>query len=145
MFISGLLDTGPAAGLVNLLAFNEARLAMLAENIANYGTPHYRMRQLDVQGFQKALREAMDDKENHPGAPLTIESGREVQTAADGTLTVTPSQQPVENILFHDGSNASIEAQMAALAETGLTQELASTILKNSYVDATRKAIRGTV
>ena len=59
-------------------------------------------------------------------------------------MHVRPSERPLENALHHDGTNASIEEQMAALAETGMMHQLATTLLKGNY-DGLRKAIRGRV
>ena len=58
--------------LVKTLAYNEARLRMIAENVANIHTPGYRTKQLDVRGFQSSLRRALDARggdasQNHDG------------------------------------------------------------------------------
>ena len=129
--------------LVKTLAFNQARLKMIAENVANSETPGYRAKQLDVKAFQQALREALETRQGNLRRPLTVRSGREVTTDEHGVLTVTPSERPVENVLFHDGTNMSIERQMADLAETGMTQELVAALLRGRF-EGLRKAIRGT-
>ena len=54
------------------------------------------------------------------------------------------SLAPVEHSLLHDGTNQSIEQQMAMLAETGMTYDLATMLLNGSY-NGLRKAIRGTL
>jgi flagellar basal body rod protein FlgB len=46
--------------------------------------------------------------------------------------------------LFHDGTNQSLEREMADLAETVMVHETAGTLLRGN-VDGLRKAIRGTV
>ncbi|RJP30591.1 MAG: hypothetical protein C4547_16580 [Phycisphaerales bacterium] len=144
MFISSLTDTGATPALVRTMSFTHARLAMISENVANYGTPHYRPGQLDTRGFQRALRRALDERGGEVSKPLKVESGRQVRTLDDGSIEVTPSKRPVENILFHDDTQASIERQMSDLAETGMTQELMATLLR-SRIDSLEKAIRGTV
>jgi flagellar basal-body rod protein FlgB len=144
MFVSSLLNAGATPALVGTLSFNHQRLKMLAENIANYGTPHYRTKQLDTRAFQRALREALDARRGDPRKPFEVKAGREVVTDERGNLHVAPSEAPGRNILFHDGTNMSIERQMADLAETGMTQELVSALLKGR-VDALKKAIRGTL
>ncbi len=130
--------------LVKSLAFDEARLKVIAENVANAETPGYRAKQLDVAAFRSSLRDAMEARRNDPTAPLEVRAGDEVRTDAQGYLRVTASEKPVENILFHDGTNVSIERQMADLAETGLMHDLATRLLQNR-TDGLRKAIRGTV
>ncbi len=78
-----------------------------------------------------------------PDKPFVVNTG-EVATDSLGLLNVTPSEKPVENILFHDGTNMSLETQMANLAETGMTHQLATALLRGRF-DGLRKAIRGSV
>lgn len=143
-FLEGLTDRGPTPALVKTLAFNEARLRMVSENIANIQTPGYRAKQLDVQGFQQSLRDALELRKKNPNAPFAVENKREVATRPDGTLKVTPSLVPPENILFHDGTNASLERQMAELAELGMVHDAATQLLQKRF-EGLQKAIRGTV
>ena len=144
MFLENLTNRGATPALVNTLAFNEARLRMIAENIANIHTPGYRTKQLDTKAFQKALRVALDNKGSNPKKRFVVQSRGEAETKRDGRLHVSPKLAPVENILFHDGTNQSIERQMANLAETGMMHELTTTLL-SGYFNFVRKAIRGTI
>ena len=144
MYLDNLTNRGVTRALVNTLAFSEARLRVIADNIANIHTPGYRTKQLDTKAFQKALRVALDAKGSDPNKPFVVHSRGEAETKRDGTLQVSPKLAPVENILFHDGTNQSIERQMANLAETGMMHELTTTLLSGSF-NALRKAIRGTV
>lgn len=127
-----------------MLTFNESRLRMLSENIANVHTPGYRAKQLDVRGFQRALREALDARGGDPRKPFVVKGGNEVRTMEDGRLRVTPSRYPVRNLLFHDNTNLSLEQQMSDLAKTGMMHELVTSLLRGRY-EGLRKAIRGTV
>ena len=142
MFVSNITDTGSMPGIVSTLTFNEAKLRMIAENIANNHTVGYRAKQLDRQGFQQALRQSFDERKRRPNAAFVVEAGRQVRTGEGGGLTITPELKPVENILSHDGTNISIEREMADLAETNMSQELMTTLLRGKF-DGLRKAIRG--
>ncbi len=144
MFISSVTDRGATPAIVKMLAFNEVRLKTIAENVANIQTPGYRAKQLDATAFQRSLREALDARTRDPNKPFDVRSGNEVCTDAQGFLRVTPSQKPVDNILFHDGTNSSIEREMADLAETGMTHDLFTALL-NGRINGLRKAIRGTL
>ncbi len=144
MFLSSIANRGVTQALEKTLVFAEARLAMIAENVANIHTPGYRTQQLDVVGFQRALREALDAKGSDPHKRLEVNAGDEIATDETGRLTVRPSLAPVEHSLLHDGTNQSIERQMAMLAETGMTHDLATMLLNGSY-NGLRKAIRGTL
>lgn len=142
MILENLTNRGATPALVNTLTFAEARQRMLAENIANFGTPGFKTRQLDVHGFQKALRRALSEKGGDPNAPFVVESSDQVRSRADGSLSVTPSTRPVQNVLFHDRTNASIERLMSDMAQNAMTHQAATTILQG-YYDGMRKAIRG--
>lgn len=143
MYLENLTNRGTTPTLINTLTFTEARLKTIADNIANVHTPGYRAKHLDVGSFQAALRKAIDTKGSDPKKPFVVES-RQAKSMPGGGLKVTPSEQPVRNVLFHDGTNLSIEREMAELAETGMNHELATTLLNGNF-EGLRKAIRGTV
>ncbi len=144
VFLSTVTDRGATPALLKTMSFTESRLRMIAENVANMETPGYRTKQLDTRAFQSALRAALDARGTNYGKLFVVEAGSEVATNADGTLRVTPSEEPVQNILFHDRTNMSLERQMADLAETGMTHEMAAILLRGNF-SALQKAIRGTV
>ncbi|MCG8407042.1 MAG: flagellar basal body rod protein FlgB [Phycisphaerales bacterium] len=141
MFLSDVTSGGAFPMLEKTLAFTEARNRMLAENIANITTPGYRAKQLDVASFQSALR-AASDKRSERGGSFELGATREFDTNELGHLEVTPSERPVENLLFHDGTNARIELQMSDLAENTMMHQAATELLKG-YYDGVGKAIRG--
>lgn len=144
MLISAITDRGAVPALVKTLAYNEARLRMISENVANMHTPGYRAKRLDGPAFQRALRKALDARGNDPRGALEIKVDGEVKTDLQGRLHVTPQDHPVENVLFHDGTNLSIERQMTDLAETGMMHDLAAALLRDRF-ESLKKAIRGTV
>lgn len=144
MLIPSLTERGAMPALVKTMAFAEERLRVIANNVANVHTPGYRARSLDPAGFQQALRKALVERGGDYSKPLVVNDHREVRTDARGRLQVKPSVHPVQNVLFHDGTNLSLERQMADLAETTMTHETAATLLRTG-VDRIRSAIRGTV
>ena len=141
-FLSAITERGATPALIATVSFNESRLRMLGENIANLHTPGYHAKQLDVRAFQGALKKALDVRRAEPGRPFAVRSGDEVRTDERGALRVTPRETPVENVLFHDGTNASLERQMADLTETEMAHDLAVTLLQDKF-NTLRKAIRG--
>ncbi len=143
MFFENLLNHGSIPALATTLSFTEARHNMIAENIANLGTPDYKSKQLDTQMFQQALGEALDRRAEDPRKPFVLKE-RQFQTGPGGTLKVTPSLRPPDNLLFHDGTNASLEREMADLAENAMTHQMTSTLLRDKFYGL-RKAIRGRV
>jgi flagellar basal-body rod protein FlgB len=142
-FLSTITERGATPALVATMSFSEAKLAALAENVANAQTPGYRAKHLDARAFQTALRDAMEERGGDYRKPLTVDNRREVRTDSLGRLTFRPTEHPVENVLFHDGTNSSLERQMAEVAETGMTYGMSASFLRGEF-DGLRKAIRGT-
>lgn len=142
MFLSAVTNHGAMPALAKAMKFAEARMGVIADNVANIHTPGYRAKTLDPRGFQRALRDALEAKNGDPRRPLLIDNGRELRTDRQGRLQVRPGALPAQNVLFHDGTNLSLERQMADLAETTMSHELAATLWK-SGMDRLRTAIRG--
>lgn len=141
MLFTEITNAGSVPLLEKTLAFTEARNRVLAANIANVVTPGYRAKQLDVSAFQKALKQATE-KRAERGGELRLEPTQEFRTDEAGLLEVTPSEEPVENLLFQDGTNARIERQMAMLAENTLMNQVATELLRTK-LEGIAKAIRG--
>lgn len=144
MFFEGLINRGTLPALEKLATFSENRHRMIAENIANIDTPGYKTKHLDAKAFQRALGEAMDRRDGDHQAPFEMKSSRQIRRRADGSTEFRPTTEPSENILFHDGTNARLERQMAQLAENGMMYQLATQLLGGRY-DGMLKAIRGRV
>lgn len=142
MYLSAVTNHGAMPALAKAMEFAEARMGVIADNVANMHTPGYRAKTLDPRGFQRALREALEAKDGDPRRPLIVDNGRELRSDAVGRLRMQPSHFPAENVLFHDGTNLSLERQMADLAETAMAHELAATLWKGG-IDRLRSAIRG--
>jgi flagellar basal-body rod protein FlgB len=144
MFISGITERGATPALVATLAYTQARHKVIAENVANWGTPDYQAKRLDRREFEEALGRALDERRGDASKPFRVPTTEQFFTDSRGSLQVTPVTEPPENILFHDGSNMSIERQMADLADNAMMHELATTMLRGRF-EGLRKAIRGRV
>lgn len=144
MFLGNLTNRGATPALINTLSFAEARHRMLAENVANINTPGYKSKSLDVDAFQRALREAITEKGSDANKPFVLPSSNQFRTNRFGGLSVTPTVDSPGNILHHDQTNASIDQLMADLADNAMVYQAANEILKG-YFDGMRKAIRGTL
>lgn len=136
-----LTDNGPTPALAAVLSFTQERHRVIAENIANLGTPGYKAKQVDVGAFQRSLGEAMDRRAAGAADRLSF-STPGFELGRDGRLRVTPSLRPADGLLFHDGTNHSLEREMADLAENGLAHQTAAQLLGVKF-EGMRKAIRG--
>lgn len=142
-FYSDITSGGAFPMLDKTLAFTEARNRMLAENVANITTPGYRTKQLSVESFQSALKGATERRSSKDRS-FRLASTREFEVDDLGFLRTRPSEEPAENLLFQDGTNARVERQMAMLAENAMMNQVTAEILKG-YYGGVSKAIRGRV
>lgn len=144
MFFSDVVNSGTTPTLDAMLSFTEAQHRVLAENIANIDTPGYKAQHLDPKRFQKALAGAIAERHETRSTGLTIDGTQEFEQRPNGTLKFKPSEEPAQNVLFHDQTNARIEQQMALLAENGMMHQAATELLAGNY-QTMMKAIRGRV
>ena len=142
-FLSDITGGGAFPMLEKTLAFTESRNRMLAENVANVTTPGYRTKQLSIESFQSALKEA-SERRTPADKAFRLASSDEFKVDESGFLRTRPGREPAENLLFQDGTNARIERQMAMLAENAMMNQVAAEILKG-YYGGISKAIRGRV
>ncbi|HOB74202.1 MAG TPA: flagellar basal body rod protein FlgB [Phycisphaerae bacterium] len=144
MEFSDLVNREAIPALEKMLAFTQARQRMLTENIANVDTPGYRTKHLDVGAFQRALRSALESNRQTGGASFELKGTDEFRLDSAGRLEVRPSEEPAENVLFHDGTNVRIERQMAMMAENAMMHQAATELLRTKF-EGLLKAIRGRV
>jgi flagellar basal-body rod protein FlgB len=141
VFVADITSGGAFPMLEKTLAFTEANNRMIATNIANITTPGYRTKQLDVSAFQDALRQAAQRRADR-GGEFRLPETNQIRADRAGHLQVSPQEEPVENLLFQDRTNARIERQMALLAENAMMNQVAVELLQG-YYGGIAKAIRG--
>ena len=107
-------------------AFSENRQALLAGNIANLDVPGYKTRDLSTDEFQERLRAAIEQVQNPsigrlPGEPASqlpaMERVRDV------------SQQ----ILYHDGSDVSLEEQVTQISKNQSLHNIAIALMRSQF------------
>ncbi|MCP4249689.1 MAG: hypothetical protein GY778_21825 [bacterium] len=142
MFISSLTDRGATPALELMWSFTQQRHTMIAENVANWGVPDYKTKRVDARAFQQELGRALKERSGDPSRSLQVRAGDQFRTVQSGRLELTPTVRPPDSILFHDGTNLSIDRQMSDLAENAMMHESVTTLLRGRY-EGLRKAIRG--
>lgn len=126
--------------LEKMAAFTERRQDVLAGNIANIDTPTYKMRDLPVAEFQKALREAVElkSKLNEPAAqqslamPVTLGNHQPVETELEKLFprSLFQAQEAApQNITFQDDNNRSIESQVMRMTKNSMMQQFAVEVM----------------
>ena len=130
-----MLDSLLAPTTVPLLEqvarFGERRHEVLAGNVANVDTPHYRRQDLDAEGFEAALRSAVDARRNpsprsrsyglpepDPSAYFE-ESLNRVRTAARANPT------------FQDGAERSIETDILQMTRNLMKQSMSVELMSS--------------
>lgn len=113
----------------NVVNFDEARQALLAGNIANYDTPLYQARDMDVGVFKKKLAEAIERKHRPPG-PFGPE-----YPLKNGSRSAHGEDWPWDNpILYHDLNNVGMEFQVTEMAKNNMEFNTALSIMRHQML-----------
>ena len=132
--IDGMFTYGAMPALERMVQFTGERHRVLTNNIANLSTPFFEPTDLDVEGFQASLRDAIDKRREGP-TPVhgqlkmrdTLElefHDRHIEAHA------TPTR---DNLMFHDRNNRDLERIMADLAENTMAHNAAIEMLRNQF------------
>ena len=121
-----LFDGTTVPTLERVAYFGEARQAVLAGNIANFDTPTYQARDLDVGSFKRQLAKAIERK-NRPPGPFGPE-----YPLKNGTRSAIGGDWPVDHqILYHDLNNVGMEFQVTEMAKNNIEFNTALSIMKH--------------
>lgn len=141
MGLLGSFSRGSIPILESLAAFTEARHRVLADNIANVDTPYYKARDLSPEAFSEQLREAIAARTG-PNARLVLDSTEQAYVDETGRLRFVPQEVEHNHVLFHDGSNRSVEKLMASMAKNTMVHLVATRLLTRQF-QLLQVAVRG--
>ena len=117
--------------LEQTIQFAERRHQLLAGNVANADTPGYQTRDLSVENFQSALKDAMKasrvQEKTTPGKAHASYEGISKAQAAENV------RESMKQILYHDGSDVGLETQVTEIAKNQSMHTTAISILRNQY------------
>ena len=133
MWIERLISSRCTDALELAARFAEQRHNVLAENVANIETPDYATKRLDREAFQRTLADALQRAKESGENRLELRGEAQVSTTADGQMVTKPVTEPAQNILFHDGRNASLESLMTDVQKNSLDYQLATTLLSKRF------------
>jgi flagellar basal-body rod protein FlgB len=126
--LNSLFGSSTIPALEETARFSQTRHEVLVGNIANYGVPGYKTRDLSTGAFQQRLREAIDDK----GRSLAADGSMRVFTSAqDGGMSAV--HKDIDGMLFHDGSNVGMEQQVLEVTKNQNLHNLAVSILTHQF------------
>ena len=92
--------------LEQVLSFTHSRHNVLAGNVANMDTPGYKVRDLSTTEFQTRLAEAIEAKHSD-NEPIS-----QAEVAQDPDSAMRRVKETMKDILYHDGSEMSMEKQV---------------------------------
>ena len=118
MLISGLLKNTGTEALDRVVQFTESRHQVLANNLANIDTPDYKMKDLDVNAFQKDSQKAVETRSFEPGS-----NGKTLSAKTDYD----------QYLLSHDGNNRSVEKQVSEMTANAVMHNVAVELLRNRF------------
>jgi flagellar basal-body rod protein FlgB len=120
--------------LQQTVMFTEKRHELLASNIANLDTPDYRARDLPVDRFREALADSIEQSK-HP-SPGHVAGGRGGdifgRPVKRDDIAVGP-RDTMEPIVYHDGSDVSLERQVTEIAKNQGLHNLAIATMRNQF------------
>jgi flagellar basal-body rod protein FlgB len=121
VFINRLVNQGNTPLVERMVSFTQKRHELILENLANVSTPGYEQKDLDLDKFQKSLRERVALREKY--GPGQVNFGD-----ISGDI-----ENPQSGILFHDRNNRSMEGLMANLSSNGLRHQMYVELLRKQY------------
>ena len=128
--LSGIVNSGAIPVMETMLRFNEARQRVIANNIANVDTPHYRARDLDVKAFEKTLSRAIARR--RPGEPFGLASSGNIRSEGGRTIYAA-IERPGTDPLRHDMNNVSRETEMGIAYKNAMTARVMTRLLRMKY------------
>jgi flagellar basal-body rod protein FlgB len=124
-----LFDGTTVPVLEQVVNFDEARQALLAGNIANFDTPMYQARDMDVGSFKKKLAEAITRKHRPPG-PFSPD-----WPLKKGSSSAFGDDWPIDHpILYHDLNNVGMEFQVTEMAKNNMEFNTALNIMRHQML-----------
>lgn len=134
MILEGLLNRGTLPVLQQVMSFTEARHEVLVNNVSNFDTVDYKVKDLSAKEFFSSLRKAVKRRAGGGvGAPLEMRPTRQISWDRNGWLRTEPTEIKNSNILFQDGNNRFVEKQMSTMSKNALLHSLTTELLRQQY------------
>lgn len=132
-----LFNSTTIPALQQTAMFTERRHELLASNIANLDTPDYRARDLPVDRFRAALADSIENaKRPSPGNANQVSGSRQTDMFGNPVQRDDLASGPrgtMEPIIYHDGSDISLERQVTEIAKNQGLHNLAIATMRNQF------------
>ena len=120
----GIFQSTTIPALEQTMSFAQRRHELLAGNIANMDTPGYRQKDLDQQRFQTALANSIETS-RQPSMDHYAPTTRDDMYSGPRSAT--------EQVVFHDGSDVSLENQVTELNKNQHLHSLAIATMRSQF------------
>jgi flagellar basal-body rod protein FlgB len=117
-----LFQSTTIPALEHSLNFAQRRHDLLAGNMANMDTPDYQSRDLSVENFHEALADSIAAGSN----PASVSPTTRDQIAYG-------PRDATEQVVFHDGSDVSMEHQVTEMSKNNHLHSLAITTMRSQF------------
>lgn len=131
--INDLSTAGALPALEKMFLFSGQRQRLIAHNIANIDTPGFQGVDVDPQGFQRALRRAIEDRRadgNGSSGGLDLSGADEVRMVG-GRMVLTPTT-PTDGVLFQDRNQRDLEKLMQDMVENATMFRVAGDLMRKN-------------
>lgn len=134
MLFENLLNRGVSPVLERVISFTQERHQVLTDNISNFDTVGYKMKDLSGEEFAQEMDRALKTRsQGGAGAPLALRTTRHLAWDARGHLQANRIDVENNNILFQDDNNRFVEKQMSQMARNALMHNLSSDLLRQQF------------
>lgn len=104
------------------------RQQVLASNVANADTPHYKARDFD---FQHAMQEAMARQPAHGGLSLATTSASHLEGQAGSGLAALQYRAEVQSAV--DGNSVDMDVERAALTDNAMQYQILTQLIGDEF------------
>ncbi len=123
------LSNSTLPALEQTAAFTQRRHQLLAGNLANLDTPDYQTRDLSVSEFQSQLHAATDPSQ----AQKTTYIPGQGQQPVSRQQAIEKVRDVGKQILYHDGSDVSLEQQVTEIAKNQSMHNTAIALMRSQF------------
>ncbi|MDA7951061.1 MAG: flagellar basal body rod protein FlgB [Pirellulaceae bacterium] len=128
--ITSLINSTPIPALQEVIHFTDRRHEVLAGNVANIDTPGYKTRDLNVDVFQARLNEAIEaQREGRVSSIYDSEATMHSLTNYGSDDPMRSVRESLNDILYHDESNVSLEKQVTQVSKNQFQRSMAIALM----------------
>ncbi len=136
--VPSLFEGSQIGVLEQVVNFSQKRHGVLAGNIANIDTPGYKTRDLSPEKFEASLKKALTSRNERQ----TIRSQQQIpfdlltvgnENANQSIDDFKGVKDSMKEILYHDGSDVSLEMQITEISKNQATHNLALNLMSAQF------------